>query len=106
MQNIIINPIKNIFSGSLNRYLLLVLVGTFLLYSFFIARSVVAINQRKTLYSQVRTAQAKVSDLEIQYFNLASTIDIKKASELGFVESKTPTFAYTNPDADTVALVR
>lgn len=106
MQHIITNPIKNIFSGSWNRYLLVALVGMFALYSFFIARSVVAINQRKTLYSEVRTSQAKVSDLEIKYFNLASSIDIQKAAALGFVESKTPTFAYTHPDADTVALVR
>lgn len=106
MQHIITNPIKNIFSGSWNRYLLLALVGMFVLYSFFIARSVVAINQRKTLYSEIRISQAKVSDLEINYFNLASSIDIQKASALGFVESKTPTFAYTHPDAETVALVR
>lgn len=76
------------------------------MYSFFIARSVVAINQRKTLYSEIRTMQAKVSDLEIEYFNIASSIDIQKASALGFVESKTPTFAYTHPDADTVAISR
>lgn len=106
MQAIIINPIRTIFSGSWNRYLLFVLAGTFVLYSFFIARSVVAINQRKALYTEVRTAQAKVSDLEIEYFNLASSIDIQKASDLGFVESKTPTFAYTHPDADTVAISR
>lgn len=106
MQHIITNPIKNIFSGSWNRYLLVALVGMFGVYSFFIARSVVAINQRKTLYSEIRVSQAKVSDLEINYFNLASSIDIQKASALGFVESKTPTFAYTHPDAETVALVR
>ncbi len=76
------------------------------MYSFFIARSVVAINQRKTLYSDIRTAQAKVSDLEIEYFNIASSIDIQKAADLGFVESKTPTFAYTHPDAETVAVGR
>jgi hypothetical protein len=81
-------PNKNIFSGSWNRYLLLALVGMFVLYSFFIARSVVAINQRKTLYTEIRTSQAKVSDLEIKYFDLASTIDAKKAADLGFVESE------------------
>jgi hypothetical protein len=106
MNAIIINPIRNIFSGSWNRYLLFVLIGMFVLYSFFIARSVVAINQRKTLYSEIRTMQTKVSDLEIEYFNIASSIDIQKASALGFVESKTPTFAYTHPDADTVAISR
>ncbi len=106
MQHIITNPIKNIFSGSWNRYLLFVLVGMFILYSFFIARSVVAINQRKALYSEIRTSQGKVSDLEINYFNLASSIDMQKAKDLGFVDSKTPTFAYTHPDAETVALVR
>ena len=84
----------------------MVLVGMFVLYSFFIARSVVAINQRKALSVQIRDAQSRVSDLEIQYFNLAGSIDTTKATELGFVESKTPTFVYTNPAPETVALVR
>jgi hypothetical protein len=104
MQYTLTNPIKNIFSGSWNRYLVLILVGMFIAYSFFIARSVVAINQRKTLYSEIRVSEAKVSDLEINYFNLVSSVDIQKATDLGFVESKTPTFAYTHPDAETVAV--
>lgn len=106
MQYIITNPIKNIFSGSWNRYLLMGLIGMFVVYSFFIARSVVAINQRKTLYSEIRTMQAKVSELETTYFNLASSLDTYKAATLGFVEAETPVFAYTQLEADTVALVQ
>ncbi len=104
--NILTSTIKSIFSGSWNQRLLIVLVVMFGAYSFFIARAVVAINERKALYSQVRTEQAKVADLEIKYFALASEIDKTKIEQLGFVDSQTPTFAYTHPAAETVALVR
>jgi hypothetical protein len=70
--NILTSTIKNIFSGSMNQKLLIVLVVMFGAYSFFIARAVVAINERKALYAEVRTEQAKVADLEIKYFALAS----------------------------------
>lgn len=90
---------RTIFSGSLNKTLLIALVAMFGVYSFFIARTVVAVNQRKDIRTDIRDLQAKVSDLEITYFNLTSGIDMAKASELGFVESSTTTFAYTGETA-------
>ena len=98
--------IKQLLSGSWNRYLLGGLAAFFLVYSFFIGRTVVAIDQRKDLSREIATAQMKVSDLEIQHFNMASGIDMAKAVSLGFVDAKTPDFAYVYPVADTVALVR
>ena len=96
---------KKIFSGNLNTTLLLMVVGLFGAYSFFITHSVIAVNQRKVLMDQVRTAQSTVSNSEIQYFDLASGIDMNTVSKLGFVDSQTPDFAYTNPAGqDTVAV--
>lgn len=98
--------IKKIFSGTLNTTLLLVVVGLFGTYSFFITHSVIAVNQRKALMSNVRTAQSDVSNSEINYFNLASGIDMNTVSKLGFVDSQTPDFAYTNPTGQDAVAVR
>lgn len=106
MKNILATSIKNVFLGKLNKHLLVCLVVLFGSYSFFIARAVVAIDQRKDLNKEIQTAQMAVSDLEMRHFNLASSIDMAKAAEFGFVDAKTPDFAYTNPLAETVALSR
>jgi hypothetical protein len=106
MKTAALSPIINLLSGSLNRYLLGGLIVFFMAYSFFIGRTVIVIDQRKDLAKEIQTAQMAVSDLEIEYFNLASSIDMAKALELGFVDSKTPDFAYTHPAEETVALVR
>lgn len=101
------NAIRAVFSGSLNRQLVIVLVVLFGAYSFLIARTVIAINQRKSLYGTIRTEQAKVSALEISYFNLSANVGTDKIGELGFVDSQTPDFAYVQPEGqDKVALVR
>ncbi len=97
---------KKIFSGTLNTTLLLVVVGLFGAYSFFIGHSVIAINQRKVLMGQIRTTQSAVSDSEIKYFNLASGIDMTTVSKLGFIDSETPDFAYTNPTGQDAVAVR
>jgi hypothetical protein len=102
----LITSLKNIISGNYNRYFLGGAVGLFAVYSFFIASTVVAINQRKDLRQEIRASQGQVSELEIKYFNLSAGIDIKKASELGFVDSQTPIFAYAKATEEKVALVR
>lgn len=104
MTNTLTNIIKNIFSGSMNQKLVLVLVVLFGSYSFFIARAVVAINHRKALHAEIRTMQAKVADLEINYFAIASQIDMNKVAQLGFIDSEAPVFAYTEPALETVAV--
>lgn len=106
MTKTINNTIHNIFSGSMNQKLLMMLVLLFVGYSFCIVRAVVAINERKSITSEMRTSQAQVADLEIKYFALVSEIDMNKVAELGFVSSQAPVFAYTHPKTDTVALVR
>lgn len=99
------HPIKNIFSGNLNKYLLGTVVVLFCAYSFLIARTVISIDQRKSLASELRTAEASVANAEITYFNLASGIDTTKATELGFVNADTPDFAYMNPTGQDVVAI-
>ncbi len=98
--------IKKIYSGAYNTHLFVGVIGLFGLYSFFIASTVAAVNQRKDIRTDIRTVQAHVSDLEISYFNLASHIDMEKATTLGFVNAAVPKFAYTGTQEEKVALVR
>lgn len=104
--NTIAYTMKKTLSGSFNGRLLAVAAGLFAAYSFFIVSTVVAINQRKDLRAEIRDSQARVSELEIRYFSLASGIDERKAAELGFVASDAPSFAYMSPLPEKVALVR
>lgn len=100
-----ISFLKKIYSGSYNTQLLSMAVGLFALYSFFIVSTVVAVNQRDAIGQSIRTTQATVSGLEINYFNLASQVDIQKAESLGFVNDPVPSFAYVNStDASKVAI--
>ncbi len=104
--NTLISTTKNLFSGAYNGRLLGGVLGLFAVYSFFIVSTVVAINQRKDLRNEIRTSQANVSNLEIKYFALASNINEHKAQELGFITSETPSFVYTSPLPEKVALIR
>ena len=106
MTNTLTFTFQNLISGNWNKYLLIAVVVLFLGYSFLIAKTVVAIDGSKSLATQVQAAQGNVSNLEINYFNLASNIDMTKATQLGLVDSKTPDFAYTHPTAETVAMAR
>lgn len=83
-----------------------VAVLMFFAYSFLIGHSVVSINQRKSLVRTIQKTQSDVSDLEINYFNLASAIDMKTAAQHGFVESTSPSFSYTNTRADDAVAIR
>ena len=89
--------LRSIFTGSANKTLLVILVACFVSYSFLIARTVVAINSRKQIATQIQNAQANLAATEIKYFSMASTIDMTKAQGMGFIESTTPDFAYSNP---------
>lgn len=99
--------LQSIISGHHNKTLLGIVVMLFGAYCFFIAQTVVAINERKMLYSDVREEQMKVSDLETRYFAMTSTIDLEKTKELGFQDITSPRFAYTQKtSSETVALAR
>lgn len=96
--------IKNIISGSHNSTLLGAFAALFVVYSFLIGSTVVSINERKNLYSEIRAQQAHLAELEINYFALVQGVDLKRASAMGFAD-QSATFAYTNPGAeDAVAL--
>jgi hypothetical protein len=98
-------PIKNILTGSMNSWLLAAFIGMFVAYSFLIGSTVISINERKNLYSDIRTKQAQLSELEIKYFTVAQGIDLNKAKELGFIDTPT-TFAYTNAGAKDAVAIR
>ncbi len=101
----ITRTITSLFSGSSNKILLGAIVGMFITYSFFIAKTVVAINERKMLYNDLREEQMVVADLETRYFNLAAQIDMTKVATFGFNNLETPRFAYVETSGqDTVAL--
>jgi len=98
-------PLYNLISGSMNKALLGVVVMLFLGYSILIVGTIISINQRKDLYSEIRTKQAQVSELEVKYFNLAQQIDLEKVNELGFIDMPNAVFAYTIPGVkDSVAI--
>jgi hypothetical protein len=101
-----LNSLRAVFSGSANRALLVMLALCFVSYSFLIARTVVSINQRKDVATQIQNAQANLAATEIKYFSMASTIDMTKAQSLGFVDSPTPDFAYTNPTGNNAFAIR
>lgn len=98
-------PVKNIFSGNLNKHLLGAMVFLFCIYSFLVARTVFSIDQRKSLDTELNVARSTVATSQINYFNLTSGIDMTKASELGFVNSETPDFAYMNPTGQNVVAI-
>ena len=100
------NSLRAVFSGSANKALLIMLVLCFVSYSCLIARTVVSINNRKDIATQVQDAQANLAATEIKYFSMASTIDMTKAQSLGFVDSQTPDFAYTNPTGSNAFAMR
>ena len=100
----IVSLITNLFSGVYNKQLLGSIVVLFGVYSFFIGHTVIAIDQRQSMTRQIQATTTNVSALQINYFNLASSITMTKATELGFVDSQTPDFAYTNPEAQTFAM--
>ena len=67
-------------------------------------KTISLVNDRKDIRTQIRDTQVAVSDLEVKYFNLAQSIDQAEISRLGFTDSTTPVFAYTNPAFPTVAI--
>lgn len=103
--NTITMTTKNMFTGSMNKWLLGIIVGLFVVYSVLIVTTILSINDRKNLYSDIRAKQAQLSELEIKYFNVAQQIDLNKARELGFVD-QAATFAYTNPISDNAVAIR
>jgi len=58
------------------------------------------------LASEIRTAQANVSEAEIAYFDFGFGYRHEKGGRTWIRGFQTPNFAYTNPTAETVAVAR
>lgn len=92
--------------GTYNKHLLAALVVLFVSYSGLVAHTIISVNQRKDLRTEIRQTQSMVSDLEITFFAQASQINTTTISQLGLVDAPVPYFVYENPDVEKVALVR
>ncbi len=75
-------------------------------YAGFTVQSVALTNERKELREEIRQTQIAISDLEVTYFELAQAIDPTTIEQLGFSETVTPVFAYTEESYPAVALIR
>ena len=64
-----------------------------LLYVYFLGSVIFDVVARKNAESMVRTAQANVGALELEYFEASKTLTIERARELGFVEDTATVFA-------------
>ncbi len=82
--------------------LLAVFVG---MYIYGVIGTTIAITQRRGLENEIRVANTRISELEINYFDTISSVTIERAKELGFHEVKDIAFAYSDT-ASAVALVR
>lgn len=80
--------------------------GCIVVYMVLMVQTISLINERKDIRGSIRDAQVAISDLEVNYFELAQSIDEETIKDLGFTESVIPVFAYTTPEHPTVALVR
>jgi citrate lyase alpha subunit len=90
----------------LSRFLTVItlsLVGTYVGVT---VQTISLVNERKEIREEVRQTQIAISDLEVNYFELAQSIDEGTIQELGFTESVVPVFAYTRDTYPTVALSR
>lgn len=90
--------VSRLFTG-----LLVVIIGA---YAGFTVQSVALTNERKELREEIRQTQIAISDLEVTYFELAQAIDPTTIEQLGFTETVTPVFAYTEDSYPAVAVVR
>lgn len=97
--------IKKLFSGSLNKHLLVTGVAFLGVYASLVVVTIFSVNHRKTVRQDIKTTQARVADLEVNYFALADHLNETTATELGLIHVDVPQFSYRNPD-DAVAFLR
>lgn len=91
----------------LSRGLTAIVVGLLCAYGGFMVQAISLIQERKDVRESIRQTQIAISDLEVDYFNLAQSIDPQTIQQLGFTESTVPVFAYTDgTDAPEVAFSR
>lgn len=75
------------------------------LYIYGVIGTTIEVTHRRTLESDIRLANTRISEIEIDYFNTIASITLDHARELGFSEARNVSFAYT-PTASEVAFVR
>lgn len=75
------------------KLLLYAFAGLALCYVLVLGNIVWNIVERRSLESEARTLVNDVSDLELEYLSLSSSIDASLGSSLGFIETRTEHFA-------------
>lgn len=89
--------------GLFSRLLIVLAVVVSLTYGTLLVSTIRNIRERKEIRTEIKNTQARISELETQYFKLAADIDSSYITSLGFYESTNPVFAYTHntdtPDA-------
>lgn len=88
----------------ISRFFTSVLVMIVVAYAGLTVQTAVFANERKELREEIRQTQIAISDLEVNYFDLAQAIDTETINSLGFTEIATPLFAYTETSYPSVAL--
>lgn len=81
--------------GTLTKFLgvfIFILAAT---YGSLLVTTIGDISKRKEIRTEIKHTQARISELETKYFQLAASIDSNYVTSLGFQENKEPVFAYT-----------
>lgn len=63
-------------------------------YSVLLVKTIHTISERKELRTEIRNTQARISEHETKYFELATTIDSAYVLQHGFTEVRDPVFAH------------
>ncbi len=77
---------KDEFQQRLVTSVLIVLALVSCVYVYFIGTTIFNVIARKSAENQVKTLSSKVGELELEYLSLNNSLDLAKASSLGFSE--------------------
>jgi hypothetical protein len=109
MKTNLLKTYKYIFlrQGMLTKFLGAALFVLACTYGGLLVTTIGNISERKEIRSEIKHTQARISELETKYFQLAANIDSNYVASLGFGENKEPVFAYTyeaRSDGDALAM--
>ncbi len=97
-----------VINNDLNRRLFYMVLAAFVvvsaLYLYFLGNIVFAVLERKTIETKIAVLSQEVNDLEINYLAANNTINLARATELGFSEAKAAVFANRTDLARSVSL--
>lgn len=100
------HTISQLFSGAYNGHLIAGVAFMFVAYSFLIVGTIVMVNDRKDLRSDIQEEQLAVAEAEINFFKSSAMIDNEFALAQGYQPVGTPHFVYNVTSDDKVALGR